>query len=130
MNRRKFLTTAAVLAGAPAILTPQERRMALPYGVQSGDVTRDAAGNRAIIWARADRPARMSVEWATTESFKNPNRIVGPAAMEATDFTSKIDLTGLPAGQRIFYRVTYEDLAHARIVTEPIVGWFKTPSLA
>src|SRR4051812_48875778 len=131
LNRRRFLqTTAAVatLTGAPAIIRAQgrgEQRMALPYGVASGDV----ADGRAVIWARADRPSRMIVEYATTESFKDPKRIVGPAAMEATDFTSKLDLSGLPAGQRIFYRVSYEDLAHPRINTEAVVGSFKTASL-
>ena len=52
-------------AGAPAVITSERMRPRLPYGVQSGDL----AGDRAIIWARADRPARMMVEWATTESF-------------------------------------------------------------
>ena len=126
MNRRRFLEStaaAAALLGAPAIITSQERRMGMPSGIASGDVV----GDRAVIWSQCDRPARMIVEYATTESFKNPSRIVGPAAMEATDFTTKIDLTGLPAGQRIFYRVTYEDLAHARITSESLVGSFKTP---
>src|SRR5258708_1425070 len=97
--------------------------MGIPSGIASGDVV----GDRAVIWSQSDRAARMMVEYATTESFKNANRITGPAAMEASDFTTKIDLTGLPAGQRIFYRVWYEDLAHARITTDQLVGSFRTP---
>src|SRR2546425_13268836 len=118
MTRRKFLKTAGVVLGAPAIITPQERRIAMPSGIACGDVTLDPTGRgRAIIWSRADRPARMIVEYATTESFQNPGRVVGPAAMEATDFTSRIDLIGLRPGQRIFYKVQYEDLAHPRITS-------------
>src|SRR5258708_25155580 len=98
--------------------------MGIPSGIASGDVV----GDRAVIWSQSDRAARMMVEYATTESFKNANRITGPAAMEASDFTTKVDLRGLPAGQRIFYRVWYEDLAHAKITTEQLVGSFRTPS--
>ena len=82
-------------AGA-APSSPSERmRPRLPYGVQSGDL----AGDRAIVWARADRPARMMVEWATTESFRDARLVRGPAALEDSDFTAKIDLAGLPPGR-------------------------------
>ena len=37
----------------------------------------DLAGDRAILWARADRPARMMVEWATTESFADARTLRG-----------------------------------------------------
>ena len=47
----------------------------IPYGIATGDVTRD----RAIIWSRTDRPARMLVEWSTTESMQNARRVRGPA---------------------------------------------------
>ena len=30
--------------------------------------------------------------------------------MEDTDYTARLDLTGLPASQDIFYRVSFEDL--------------------
>ena len=50
--------TGRALAQAPAIITADSRRIATPYGVQAGDLS----GNRAIVWSRADRPARMIVE--------------------------------------------------------------------
>ena len=59
---------------APAVITSERMRPSLPYGVQSGDL----AGDRAIIWARADRPARMMVEWATTESFDDARVVARP----------------------------------------------------
>src|SRR5215472_15434601 len=123
MNRRRFLSQSALAVGglaaslarrpvwaqgtAPAVVVPDAARPAVPYGVQSGDVTSD----RAIVWSRTDRPARMVVEWATSESFARARRVIGPATLEETDFTARVDLRGLPRGQRIFYRVTFEDLA-------------------
>jgi len=94
----------------------------MPYGVQSGDVVRD----RAVVWSRSDRPARMIVEWATSDSFRNPRRVSGPAALEESDFTARVDLRGLPLGQPIFHRVTFQDLASPRVASAPVVGSFRT----
>ena len=79
-----------------------------------------------VIWSRVDRPARMSVEYATTERFADARVVRGPAALAGTDFTARVVLTGLPAGQRIFYRVRFEDLAHLGSWTEPVIGSFST----
>jgi alkaline phosphatase D len=83
---------------------------------------------RAIIWSRADRAARMFVEYATTERFDRPRRVPGPAALETSDFTARLVLTDLPAGQRIFYRVLFQDLADIRSWSLPVQGSFSTPS--
>src|SRR5689334_12230082 len=140
MKRRKFLTqgllagtSAASLAllpknsfAAPAIVIGDTQRPQIPFGVQSGDVT----ASRAIVWSRSDRPARMIVEYATTESFQNVQRVVGPAAIEASDFTARVDLTGLAAGQKIFYRVRFQDLENSKVTSEPVTGSFRTPPAA
>ena len=53
------LSGIGLFAGqAPAILAAQAARPRLPYGVTSGDML----GDRAMIWAALDRPARMLVE--------------------------------------------------------------------
>jgi alkaline phosphatase D len=124
------LVAATGLAGrviaqqtAPAVITSDRMRPAVPYGVQTGDLT----GDRAILWARADRPARMMVEWATTESFDDAKAVRGPAALEESDYTVKIDLAGLPRGERIFYRVAMVDLADHKLASEPVAGSFRTP---
>ncbi|HTI69970.1 MAG TPA: alkaline phosphatase D family protein [Candidatus Limnocylindria bacterium] len=88
---------------APAIIGG--RRPQSSHGVASGDVTEDSA----VIWSRADSEARMVVEWSTSQKFTSAHRVVGPIAHANTDFTSKVNLTDLPAGQRVFYRVAYED---------------------
>jgi len=108
---------------APAIVTSDAARVSLPQGVASGDVT----AGRAVIWSRADRAARMFVEYSTTESFTNPLRVPGPAALETTDYTARLVLTGLPAGQRIFYRVLFQDLSDIRTWSLPTAGSFSTP---
>jgi alkaline phosphatase D len=141
MNRRRFLRRSVLAAGGfaagalvrrpawaqgpgPAVVTPDRMRPAIPYGVQTGDVT----GDRAIVWSRTDRPARLVVEWATNDAFRDTARVVGPAALGDSDFTARVDLRGLPTGQEIFYRVVFEDLANVRVASEPVTGRFRTPA--
>lgn len=133
-SRRAFLSTTLKAAGgllacraeaqarrrAPAVIRQSAGRPGVPYGTSSGDVTRE----RAIIWSRTDRPARMLVEWSTTESFQNVRRVRGPQATGAVAYTARVDLTGLPPGQRIFYRVQFEDLTDSRNLSVPVGGSF------
>ena len=72
----------------------------------------------------------MVVEYATTATFTDARRIVGPAALEPTDFTARVELTDLPAGQRIAYRVLFQDLTDLRTWSDPVVGHFQTPPAA
>lgn len=107
---------------APIVLAQESAIPQLPYGVASGDILAD----QAMIWAKADRSARMILEWATSDSFKNVRRIVGPAALESSDFTAKYNLSKLPAGQEIFYRVSFQSLEDVTMISEPVVGHFRT----
>ena len=70
------------------------------------------------------------MEWATTGSFTDARRALGPLASEDTDFTARVDLRGLPPGQTIVYRATFEDQGDPRAFSLPVLGRFKTPSLA
>ncbi len=133
-NRREFLWAAAAVVGgarkrpafrqAPAIVKSEVARPSTAFGATAGDVDVD----RAIIWSRTDRPSRLVVEYSTTESFAQVSRVVGPAALEATDFTARLDLPNLPANQRIFYRVRFQSLADLGVWSEPITGSFTTPA--
>ena len=128
ISRRTALATglkacAAVATGFPAIV--QTNRPTAPQGASAGDVTPD----RAVIWSRADRPSRMVVEYSTTEKFENAMRRVGPAALESSDFTARIVLTDLPPGQRVFYRVLFQDLGDLRNWSVPEARSFRTPSI-
>ncbi|MES2031558.1 MAG: alkaline phosphatase D family protein [Pseudomonadota bacterium] len=125
MSRRRFLTHSAA-AGASFLAMPSLSRAAdrpvVSHGVQSGDV----GINSGMIWSRADRPAQMMVDVATTESFNNARTLPPMAALPETDFTAKLLLDNLPAGQDIFYRVKFRDLSHTEIVGEPVTGRFRT----
>ena len=66
----------------------------------------------------------MLVEWSTTDSFQELQRVVGPVTREENDLTAKIYLRRLPPGQRIFYRVRFED--RGRGTSEPVLGEFVT----
>ena len=84
IKRRDFLTRSAAAAGGigafPAILPWLRSRPQITSGVQCGDILSD----RAIIWSRADRPARLIVDYSTRESMADARRTIGPAAIEAT----------------------------------------------
>ena len=128
VSRRRFLSTTATGAGLVALgafpmpALAQAGRPVITHGVQSGDVT----ASRAIVWARSDRPSRMMVEYATTESFADARLLRGPAALAEGDFAAKVDLTGLPAGQEIFYRVRFQDFMDTKLMSEPVVGRLRT----
>ena len=116
---------AAVTAGLlarPAVVLAESARPKFTHGLQSGDVS----AHGGLVWARADRPSRLLLEVATSESLANAQRLRGPAAIAASDFTAKMDLTDLPAGQDIFYRVQFEDLRDSQYLSEPLVGHFRT----
>ena len=135
--RRSALAGGALAAGsllpgrglgqqAPAVVASAAMRPGVPYGVQSGDL----AGDRAILWSRTDRPARMVVEWATTESLSDARLVQGPVALENGDFTAKLDLAGLPPGQKIHYRLRFIDLADRALESAPVAGSFWMPPVA
>lgn len=137
-GRRGFLIQSGVLAAAAACqvggaprsawaqitaASPSDRPL-LPQGIAIGDVTAD----RAIVWARADRPGRLVVEWDTTDRFAHARRVLGPHAIEDTDFTARLDLTQLPPDQRIFLRVAFQSLKNDRALSEPVLGSFNSAS--
>ena len=128
-SRRRFLATSAattVLGTFGGIAAPflsrAGDRPSISHGVQSGDVSVDSG----VVWARADRPSRMMVELSTTDSFKNIMNGTYVDALPESDFTAKALIEDLPAGQDIFYRVRFQDLAAPTITGEPVVGRFRT----
>jgi alkaline phosphatase D len=98
----------------------------VPYGVASGDVI----PHRAMVWSCTDRPSRMQVEWATTESFRDVGRLLGSLALPQNGFTARAELIDLPPSQRIFYRITFEDLDDSRIVSLPPWAAFSRPRIS
>jgi alkaline phosphatase D len=130
-DRRDFLVLGGLTAAAaachvsmPTLLRANRYARAdrpqLAQGIAFGDVL----GDRAIVWARSDRPARLQVEWDTNERFSNPRSVLGPYALEDSDFTARLNLTQLPPGQRIFVRVAFQSLNNDRALSEPVLGSF------
>ena len=101
LTRRHLLVRSAstlALAGLGSLAKPYLSRAAdrprITCGLQSGDVSTDSA----MVWERADRPARMQVEYSTRESF---DAILGATSADALpdrDFTSRILLEGRGIG--------------------------------
>src|SRR5439155_5171301 len=93
LSRRRFLKTAgastaiSTLGGiARPYLSRAADRPLITHGIQSGDVSIDSG----VVWARADKPSRMQVEVATTDSFKDIRHAAFVDALPETDFTAKV----------------------------------------
>ncbi len=108
------------------MITSDKARPRIDYGVSAGD----PIGGRAIVWAHVDRPARMTVEYATTESFANARRVHGPLATPDTGLTARTTIGDLAPGQQVFYRVRFEDPDDGRVVSEAVEGRFRTAPVA
>jgi alkaline phosphatase D len=133
-DRRQFiqLGTAALGAAAlprwaaaqsaPSIVPSDASRPVAAQGVQFGDPSHESV----LVWSRSDRPARMIVEWSLEPQFAQATRIVGPYALENTDFTVRQDLSGLPENREVFVRVTFQSLHNARALSEAVGGRFVT----
>ena len=130
LTRRQLLVRSAslvTLAGTSSLAKPYLSRAAdrpqIAGGIQSGDVD----GDRAIVWARADRAARMRLECSTSDSFKTILCAAFGDAVPDRDFTAKLPVENLPGGQEIFYRVQFDDIA-SNLAGETRIGRFRTPS--
>jgi alkaline phosphatase D len=109
--------------GAPAIIAAEDERPRALQGFHFGD----PSNGSVVVWSRSDRPARMFVEWSYDERFKEFYRIVGPHALDTTDFTARQDIEGLEPGSDVFVRVTFESLNSSRVVSEPVSGRLVVP---
>ena len=108
-------------AHAEAGRLPGQRPQAA-WGLQIGDVQAD----RALIWCRSDRPARMRVEYSLDEHFRHARTLHGPAVSEASDFTGRVELRGLPTGADVFVRVTFDGYEGRSARSEPVNGHFRS----
>ncbi|WP_353980301.1 alkaline phosphatase D family protein [Salinicola endophyticus] len=116
------LATAGLL-GAPAIVLAEGRRPRVEGGVMSGDVLAD----RAMLWARADRPARMLIEVADNPDFRAARQLPWVDVLPDSGLIGKLDATGLGGMPEVHYRVRFAALGDARAVSEPVVGRLRLP---
>jgi alkaline phosphatase D len=129
VNRRHVLATsagAAVAVGlgvSPAFATAPGQvrsRLALPSGVQTGDVTPTSG----VLWARSSGAGRL-IARLTSGSLERT--VSGPRATADSDFTARIDLTGLAPGRQYDAALWFEsedgtagEVEHATFRTAPI----------
>ncbi|QID19692.1 alkaline phosphatase D family protein [Nitrogeniibacter mangrovi] len=115
MSRRRFIRTlgagavaGAALSSVPALASHRRAPVSLrnfTHGVASGDPLPHAV----ILWTRLSpvgRRGQVPVFWevAADRAFRHVLRR-GVARTDAgRDFTVKVDVDGLPAGRRFFYR--------------------------
>lgn len=118
-DRRTVLKGAATLALASAVplgsAAPAAAvsRLTLPSGVQTGDVT----SRSAVLWSRASGEGRLFANLFAVDSQgervrgrgRNPIRLRGPWATADSDFTARVNATGLPAGTRFDAEIFFED---------------------
>jgi alkaline phosphatase D len=128
LSRRQLLVRSAstlALAGLGTLARPYLSRAADRPNITCGIASGDVSDGSAVVWARANRPARMQVEFSALESFSN---IIGSASSDAIadrDFTAKVLLENLPPGRDIFYRVRFDDIAEG-MPGETRSGHFRT----
>ena len=108
LSRRRFLVSSAAAVAAGGVARPYISRAAdrpaVSHGVQSGDVLVDSG----VVWVRADRPSRLLVDWATTESFKDAHRAAYLDVLKSAQIT-RIDRQDAKA-VRVVFEVTSEFL--------------------
>ncbi|GAA2479119.1 alkaline phosphatase D family protein [Streptomyces thermolineatus] len=114
----------ALGAVRPAPAMALSGRPSADWGVQVGDVTTTSG----LVWVRSDRPARMVVQTAATESFRGARTWAGPLLGPDSDFTGTTALRGLPPGEQVHYRVLLADPDDPRRTSRPVAGTFRTAS--
>ncbi|SDE00877.1 alkaline phosphatase D family protein [Nocardioides lianchengensis] len=122
--RRTLLagSAAGLLAAAPASASAGlvRRRLTLPSGVQSGDVTTRSA----VLWARSSGRGRLVAE---VVSGRRRHRLRGPWATATSDHTAKLALDRLAPGREYDVRLGFED-EHG-LLGETRTARFRTASL-
>ena len=101
--RRAFLAVTIL-----ATLTPALRAAMVSDGVAAGDVSPTGA----ILWTRAENggsPTDLTAQVATDPGFGNIVSAISGTTDAASDFTLKLDATGLTANTQYYYRFLAPD---------------------
>lgn len=112
---------ATTMLAMPAISRASSRPV-FTHGVQSGDVS--AQGG--VVWTRVDRPARVALEVASSDSFADARQVAVLNALPEGDLSVKSLLEDVAAGKPVFFRMTATDLTDLNAISEPVTGRFRT----
>ncbi|MCA4133097.1 alkaline phosphatase [Arthrobacter sp. M4] len=115
---------ASAVAAAPLV----RRRLTLPSGIATGDVSAESA----VLWARSSDAGRMVATLRAIDDAGDvlggkaafSRRLRGPWATENSDFTAKIHADKLPARTRFALDISFEDDGGA--TGQTVSGTFRT----
>jgi alkaline phosphatase D len=115
------LALALGAVGSPAGAVDQPGQPVFTHGVASGDVT----STSAILWTRVDRRTSVKVEVWDNAGLTGPKAFqqTEPQTSAGSDFTVKIDATGLTPDTTYYYRFRHGDEAGGSVSP---VGTFTT----
>lgn len=106
IQRRDFIRGIGALSVA-AVAVPVHA-VAAPFSFQHGVASGDPLTDRVVIWTRVTTPQNnpVAVIWevAQDEDFRRVLRRGRVLATAAQDHTVKVDVAGLPADARLWYR--------------------------
>jgi alkaline phosphatase D len=105
------------------LLAQPSPKLYVTNGVASGDVT----NSTAVIWARANIPSIMNVEYSIDKNLKNSQNLSMPVN-KTLDFTGHVKLKNLTSNIQYFYRVwlSTPDSIKGTITSNSVYGTFKT----
>ncbi|WP_035558383.1 alkaline phosphatase D family protein [Hymenobacter sp. IS2118] len=138
ISRRAFVRNTALLSGGVALLPgfltsckDDDDEPAINYtgdfGFQEGVASFDPSATGVILWTRytpaTNEPGDAEVRWevAATPAFSPLVASGTMAALAATDYTAAVDVPGLTANTKYYYRFRNE-----RTRAESVVGETKT----
>ena len=123
MTSETIRAVTAVFVGLIAVLAVDAQTPPrLTHGIGAGDVSARAA----VVWARSDRAARMTVRYAPASGVSASRTVTAQSAV-ATNLAAQVTLTALEPDTRYRYEVWFEDTV-GRSATD--VGSFRTAPAA
>jgi alkaline phosphatase D len=118
----RSLRCAVVAATFSAAVASEARPAVIFDGVAAGDVT----STDAILWARADNggsTTRLTAQIATDPGFTNIVSALDGTTTAASDFTLKLDATGLSSNTRYYFISSRPTASPARPDNSPRLRW-------
>ena len=133
ISRRKFVRSSALLSGGVALLPTllsacKEDGPGIVYtgdfGFREGVASFDPSATSIILWTRytnaTNEPDEATVHWevASTSAFSSLVASGTAVAVAAADYTVAVDVPGLMANQKYYYRFTTEHTGATSVVGE------------
>ena len=102
-SRSRCLVGSGLVFGVSAVMGLAQTAPRVTHGVATGDVT----ATSAIVWARSDRDALMTVSYQPVVGNTEPQEVTARTA-SSTNLTAQAKLEGLDPGTTYRYAVWFE----------------------